>query len=475
MCALTAGLVAYSQTFAFAYDEGFHLLAAQLIGTGKRPYVDFFFPQTPLNAYWNALWMWVFGGGWRVSHAVAALLTGAATMLTADFVYFRCPAPQWRVTVALTAAFAVATNALAMEFGTIAQAYGICTFLIVAAYRCAIAAPASMLGAAAAGLLSVAAAGCTLLGAPAAPVLALWIVLSRETVNRWGKLVAFCLGAGVALTPIAWLYSLSPANAAFNVVGYHLRYREVQWSGALQHNLEVLTAWILSPQSLVLGLLAASGIWFARYRSGWNRTRRSEFYLCGWLILALAMHVSRASPTFERYYILCVPFLAMLGAMGLYSIGTRLSAMRTLAAIAILITSLGLARRLWDSQEDTSWKRYEEIAAKVEEVTPAGAALFAEEAVHFLLRRAPMSGLEHADARKLDNAISPEFAARLHVIPQSAVDAMMRNGEFATIETCKDETKIAELGLTDLYAQKTEIGDCAIFWDLKPKGKVKDE
>ncbi len=52
---LAAALLIYSQTYSFADDEGFHLLAAQLIGRGHRRYLDFFFPQTPLNAYWNAV------------------------------------------------------------------------------------------------------------------------------------------------------------------------------------------------------------------------------------------------------------------------------------------------------------------------------------------------------------------------------------------------------------------------------------
>ena len=66
MVIVAAGLILYSQTYAFAWDEGFHLLAAQLIDAGKRPWLDFCFPQTPLNAYWNAGWMRVFGESWRV-------------------------------------------------------------------------------------------------------------------------------------------------------------------------------------------------------------------------------------------------------------------------------------------------------------------------------------------------------------------------------------------------------------------------
>ena len=57
LCGFVAGLFAillvYSQTAAFAWDEGYHVLAAQLIARGKRPYLDFFFPQAPLNAYWS--------------------------------------------------------------------------------------------------------------------------------------------------------------------------------------------------------------------------------------------------------------------------------------------------------------------------------------------------------------------------------------------------------------------------------------
>src|SRR6476660_4487410 len=75
---LTAGLVVYSQTKAFAWDEGFHILAAQMIKHGKRPYLDFVFSQTPLNAYWNAGWMAVFGESWRVPHAIAALCSAGA-------------------------------------------------------------------------------------------------------------------------------------------------------------------------------------------------------------------------------------------------------------------------------------------------------------------------------------------------------------------------------------------------------------
>src|SRR6266404_793251 len=86
---LAGTLLIYSQTFAFAWDEGFHLLAAQLVAGGKRPYLDFFFPQVPLNTLWNAAWMRVLGQSWRVPHALAALEVFGAVVLACDYVYRR--------------------------------------------------------------------------------------------------------------------------------------------------------------------------------------------------------------------------------------------------------------------------------------------------------------------------------------------------------------------------------------------------
>src|SRR5208282_1593949 len=92
---LAALMVLYSQTYSFFEDEGFHILAARLIDAGKRPYLDFFFPQTPLNAYWNAVWMAVFGAKWRVVHVVAALVTTSSVLLITQYVAGLFPDRRW--------------------------------------------------------------------------------------------------------------------------------------------------------------------------------------------------------------------------------------------------------------------------------------------------------------------------------------------------------------------------------------------
>jgi len=126
---LLAALLGYSLTRAFAWDEGFHLVAAQLILAGKRPYLDFCFPQTPLNAYLTAGWMRLFGETWRAAHVLETLCVAAAAFLTADFVRARFPVPEWRWAGALAALVAVGMNAQVVIFGTIGQSYGLSLFL----------------------------------------------------------------------------------------------------------------------------------------------------------------------------------------------------------------------------------------------------------------------------------------------------------------------------------------------------------
>ena len=55
--------------------------------------------------------------------------------MTGDFVLRRFPVPNWRLPAALAAVLATGMNVMVFEYGTIGQAYGLCLFLIVAAFR----------------------------------------------------------------------------------------------------------------------------------------------------------------------------------------------------------------------------------------------------------------------------------------------------------------------------------------------------
>ncbi len=466
---LSAGLLVYSQTRALAWDEGFHLLAAQLIKAGKTPYLDFCFPQTPLNAYWNAGWMRIFGDSWRAVHGLAALLTAGAIWLVADFVFVRFPVPNWRVATALTAALVISLNTLIVRFGTVGQAYGLCLFLMVASFRITIIAADRKGGlwAAAAGLLAGAAAGSSLLTAPVAPVLLLWMLLYNRTGSRLRKFAAFIGGVVVSSIPVLWLFVEAPRQVMFNLVQYHLLYRSVGWDDALPHDLELIVSSLDSAQALILGMLALAGLVFT-IKSAQDRRWREELYLCCWLAVALALFLASAHPTFEMYFVLMVPFLGILASVGLYEVSSRLAPQSRPFWPVLVVTALlclALTHALYSRRDDYTWRDLEDVAAKVEQVTPPQAPILADEHIYFLTRRTPASGTEFPDSEKLN--LPPALAASLHILPRTELAKLVQARTFSTVETCNDEDddRFQILGLPEVYAQKAVVHDCTIFWD----------
>ncbi len=471
---LIAGLYAvvfliYSVTWAFTWDEGYHLLASQLMAGGKLPYLDFCFPQTPLNAYWNAGWMRLLGFYWRVPHAFAALFTIGAAGLAARFVLLRFPVASWRGAAALSALLLTGLNAMVFIFGPL-QAYGISMFMLVAAFRVAVREVdrEGLLGAAAVGLLAGTAAASTLLSAAAAPVLILWMLYYNRAGGRWGKLCGFAVGAVVPLAPVVWLASKGPRQTWFNLVQYHTTFRKLYWPETTRHDLEVLTSWIDSGQALMLGLLAVAGLIYIARRSQWPAALKAEFYLCGWLAVALSAEVARAHPTFPRYFVLAVPFLAILATVGLYAVGSRvLEPDKPRWAVVALgvVMLLGLGKALYDrDQVSDHWDSYERLAKKVDEVTPRDALLFADEPIYFLTRRVPPPGLELSNSHKAD--LGPQENALLHILTEADVKRDVQSGMFATAYSC-DEDDIRDYGLANLYRQRLDMENCSIFWDRK--------
>ncbi len=421
---LAVGLMIYAQTDAFVWDEGWHLLAAQSITRGKRLYLDFNYSQTPLNAYWNAFWFTVFGATWRTAHAIAALMTSGAIMLTADYVFVRFPVVRWRTIASIMTALLIGLNVLIVQYGPVGQAYGLALFLVVLAFRVTVLAVErrNIVLPALAGLLSSAAAGATLLTAPVCPVLAIWMVVQNRLGNRWAQLSAFVAAAVVPFLPVAYLFSKGPRQTFFDIIQYNLLFRQVEWPDAIPHDIDAMFSWLNSAQALLAGLLGLTGLLFIRFRSDWARGQRAEFYLCGWLALALGIHISSAHPTFQRYYLFAYPFVIILAVAGLYFVTPRLfPAGRTLWPMVALtaIFSLELAKALHKKHENVNWLDLQKVAAKVDQVTPRDGALLSDEPIYFLTRRPPPHGMELADSHKLE--FPPERAIPLNLVPESEV------------------------------------------------------
>lgn len=465
---IAAGLVLYSQTLCFVWDEGFHLLAAQLIIRGRKPYLDFCFPQTPLNAYWNAAWMRLFGENWRVTHYVAALEVAGAVFLTAQYVVSRFPAPRWRTACAILAALFVGLNIVTVEFGTSAQAYGLGLLLCVAAFRCAIPAvrrtgPAASFGA---GLAAGTGAASTLLTAPVAPVLFIWMLVHTES-RRAAKAIAFVVGLLLPFAPVFWLFAQGPRRVFFNVVEYQALFRRANWTGAVEHDLAVFSGWLDSTQILLLGLLAAAGALFLTKKQEWTREQRAEFALAGWLAAALVVYISTAHPTFERYYIFALPFLAVLATAGLCHMGPRLSGRAGPSWPALLVcvlVTLALGKDLYSDRENAHWSDYEQVSAKVQAVTPRTGMLYADEQVYFLLHWPPPPGMEFSYSHSLE--LPPRQEALFHIVSENELARQIAARRFDTVETCNDDL-IDKYKLADHFRQQADVGDCSVFWSKK--------
>lgn len=461
---VTAVLITYSRTNAFAWDEGYHLVAAWLIAHGKQPYIDFIFPQTPLNAYWNALLLRVLGEDWRIPHTVASLLTTTSIAMVVSYVFRRLQAPLvWRGACAATAAILIGFNTAVMDFHSL-QAYGVCLLSLVSALLLTMNAVErhGILPAFGAGVCAGVAAASSLLTAPVAPVMLIWMLLMNRAGNRAAKAIALCAGFVIPSIPLLKLLIESPHNVIFGFLQYQLLYRKVEWDGAVMHNIGEILSWGDSSQAVLLVLLAAAGVLYLR-KSDVPAEIKAELYLCAALAITLGGWLLVARPTFTRYFLLTVPFLAIAAAHGIYYVTIRLASRpRPWLAAGILcaLTTYALAGSLFSERDDLMWKDIEQTASQVRAVTPPNATLLADEVVYFALRREPPSGMELEDSHKLHFADAE--AMRLHLVPRPKLDVMIKGGRFDTVEMC-DSDEIERLELPTLYSKTQTLGNCKVF------------
>jgi hypothetical protein len=288
--------------------------------------------------------------------------------------------------------------------------------------------------------------------------------------NRWAKMAAFVGSGAAAWLPVAWLYRQGPTQTIFNVFLYQLRYRH-KWNGAVRQDITALSSWIDSAQGLSLALLAAAGLWFLLRQCDWQRERRAEIYLSLWLAAGLSAELATAHPTFERYFLVMVPFVVIPAIVGLYAVGVRLSgADRPLHAsyFLIAILTLGLGRALFDDSDSYAWPDTEKIAHKVAEVTPRGATIWADELIYFLMRRPPPDGMEFSYAHEIEQMPAAQ-AGMLHILTASELRRRTAAGEYKTVAACYDTDNTDAAKVPDLYRQKDTVKDCTLYWDFGHK------
>ena len=188
--------------------------------------------------------------------------------------------------------------------------------------------------------------------------------------------------------------------------------------------------------------------------------------MCAWLAAVESAYLLIPRPTFGRYYLFVIPFLAILSAVGLYAIASLVGSLQLpwrYPATLGLVLAAGFVKYSVDALTDYSWADVQKAAARVDEVTAPRAPLYADEHVYFLTRRMPPSGMEYMDSHKLQ--LSDAEAAEMHILPLAKLDKEVASGRFATIEICNNQDRVDSLSLPGRYAQNDDVADCKVFWD----------
>jgi hypothetical protein len=283
------------------------------------------------------------------------------------------------------------------------------------------------------------------------------------------------VGGIIPFLPPAWLFVQAPGLVKFNVLDFNLFYRRVLWRGEeqIRHDLGVAFLWVDSAHALLLLALFLAGMYAIRRErppdSTWPRetppdsTWRRDLSLSAVCALVEACWLLAARPTFGRYYLLVVPFLAIPASFGLYWLAGRLSnrgiRWAPVAATVALLT-LGLGKMILED-DSYSWADLEDLAAKVNQVSPPGTRICADEHMYFLLDRTPPPGMEHANAHKL--ILNASDTARLQIIPSAELDRQIQSGAFGTYESCDDD-EIDRLGVNKLFRHEEDVSECSVYW-----------
>ena len=470
-----AHVIVFSQTLAYYGDEGFDLLSAQLIAAGKKPYLDFFYQHPALFSYATATWMRLFGDGWRGLHLFSALFTCGSIVGSALYVHsrWRGASSSWRAAAVIVVLLLIDGQRQIVQFGTVSQAYGACLFFCVGAFYLATTAHRrkSLGWVFGSGLCAGAAVASSLLTFPVVPIILLWLMWHSERSARLSALVSYSAGLVIPFLPKLWLFSRAPRQVVFDTVVYHLFYRHQVWSYHL--DLMVLQS-LASPQALLLAGLGLLGFMFVAGLGRDETPYRDELLLAAALAGGLAGFAAITRPTFEQYFGISFPFVAILAPVAVRAISLRLlttwqrPVVALIVAVPLLLPAARTVHQL-SANAYRPWGGVEAIGQHVDRVTPPEGWILANDLVYVAARRFPRPGLENDFFADL----SAEAAARagLNAPSQEQVERWFREGRFDTFAWCPVPASSYAVLLPQIYRQHvkmpydSESRSCEIFWD----------
>ncbi len=312
-------------------DEGYYTLAASLVGHGKLPYEDFFYPQMPLVPLTYGPWTRLFGETWVVARSLSVVCAAVLGVLL-----FRHAAAKYRsASVGVLAAALYLSSMLVLLWMTVVKTYALSTVLLVGAFVLADRTdlPQTRRRWLAAGALLGLSVDARLIAAAVVPVLLVYAYRAGRRDGRGRELVgAHLAGLVLGLLPALWFLAADPRRFWFHNLGYHSVRSPGGLFGAMSDKLSTLGELVSShPQFALLTVLAVLTL-------GGLRLLRRPLPPALPVAFMLALAAIAPNPPFVQDYAPIVPFLVL----GILDLVTSLDAV----AAAIRRPRLAAALRI---------------------------------------------------------------------------------------------------------------------------------
>ncbi len=337
-------------------DENTYIYMAKAITEGQVPYKDFFYAHPPLHIYYLALFYLIFGLNILVLKATAVIPIVAA----AGLIFWMLGKRQlWAEALLFTAIFYFAYDT--MRFSTFAVWITLATFILVLAAVLAVEKKCTWAGAAAgfagmAGFLSVA-------GAAAIGVY-LFLADRKGAIRYMAAFAAVFIAANIAL-------GLLLPGYFEDVLEYHL---SKPGEGGNKGSVFVEMAKRNPLLFAAVALFVFSG-----------RKARHAYLIPAAAALGLVGALILVAKVYGYYFLMALPFFAVLGAHGITSLISRVSEDRVrqalLVSIGIIAVSGAVSASYYYSNTYQDFYEAQQVADYVRANSGAGDAVFGDDSV----------------------------------------------------------------------------------------------
>ena len=383
--------------------------ASRLAREGHVPYRDFFYEQMPLLPYVYGGWIAVTGESWYSVRVLSALLAAAAgTVLYLHVLGRHRSRPLASAALAL-----YALSALVLGYFSIVKTFALASLFLLAAL--ALVDGPGRRRWLAAGLLVGFAVDTRLVFAAAIPAFAVVALRRRGLLRLAGGLAA-------GLVPSLVLLALSPHAFVFDNLRYHGEKTSHGLVGEPVQKLRTAANLLglgsadhaLGAQFVLLLAASAAALWLLR--------RRLPFAAAVAVSLGIASFLP--TPTYVQYFSVVVPYLVLLAA----ELAARWRG-AILAGIAVYAAAGGVALA-HDVQTSPllrpSIRSVERVSDAVEIRTQPGETVLAGWPGYLFGTHAEaVPGYTNQFAPVAAAKVSPREAARVHVISEPALEALI--------------------------------------------------